>query len=230
MPTLKHALVLWSGGLDSTALIQYYLGNNYKVTALPVALVGNVNKTIREAAAREELAKHFQRWNTDQNRFELLQTSRVEMVSFGNLIGLSQAPIWLAALACRVERHHDEVAIGYVMNDDAASFSENIQAIWQSYGALTSDSPLHMVDRHPWPPLVFPILRVSKRRLWDNLGHEITDKVTWCEGEAGPQDKCGECVPCKKMIYFGLQPPKMSKSATESTEPEQSSDLKDKKE
>lgn len=188
----NRALVAWSGGVDSTALISRYLNEGWGVDALPVIVENNPNKMAREQRAREEAMRYFAPYNVT-----LLQPTKVHVGAWGD-IQMMQTPIWLWALASSVNEQHAEVAIGYVMEDDAISFIDEMKALWAAYSEF--------LGTHP--PLVFPLSKVHKRTLYNDLPYGLKTAVTWCEGELADNDRCGVCSPCKRMIFLDLQKPK----------------------
>lgn len=98
-------------------------------------------------------------------------------------------PCWLFALLICQERIFQEVAIGYVQNDDAVSFLDDIQKIWKSFKTIAP----HL------PKLVFPLVKTPKYQLYNTFPHELKTKITWCESP-DPDDRCGKCQPCKRML------------------------------
>lgn len=189
----KRVLVAWSGGLDSTYLIQHYLDKGYGVDAVACVLKNaRPSQMKRELAARKKMLKGYFR-GKDVN---LVGTSHIEFdgYCFASM-GLSQPPIWLLNLIVYIRPEHTEVAMGYVMNDDAVSFLDVISGIWNSYAGII---------QIPLPPMVFPLIKYKKTRVYGEIHYELRQQVTWCESPE-KADRCGYCPSCRKMIDLGLQ-------------------------
>lgn len=191
----KKVLIAWSGGLDSTYLIQEYLEKGYEVEVINCNFRnGGPQQMKREQAAMKKMMKGYFR----NKAVTLIGTSHIAFdgYCFGSL-NLSQVPVWLFNLISYLRGGHTEVAIGYVMNDDAVSFLDTIKGIWNSYADICSV---------PLPPLVFPLVKKKKWSIWCDLHDDLRKHVTWCESpeKASP---CGNCPSCKRMIDIGAQLP-----------------------
>lgn len=192
-------LCLWSGGLDSTYMLMQYLAAGVKVETCYVNFRNNTQKTIREKQAIENIMKLL------QSRGYILKHSEIETEGAPGKMFAMMIPL-LTGLYTRCNSAQTHVAIGYCMSDDAISFLKEIKQVWKSYAALgvagRSDG---------LPKLIFPLVQVSKHHMVKNLhtdellNNELLEMVTWCENYIDEKDRCGECVPCKKMISYGLQ-------------------------
>lgn len=187
----KKALVLWSGGLDSTGLICHYLSKGWLVDALPVRLKNTYGKNDREANAR---LKMFDAYFRAQG-VKLLGESVIYNDGAGDMV-FSQAPRWLNAAVAMVGVDHSEVALGYVMNDDAISYLDDFRRIWRAFGGLWPRG-------HQYPKLVFPFSKWQKIQILDIIPRQLHPMLTWCENP-GEIDHCGMCRPCKKALSLGL--------------------------
>jgi hypothetical protein len=182
--------VLWSGGLDSTYLIFKLLGEGHIVTASYCEITNNVDKTPRELAALDELCKVF----TNQNfKYEGVLCKVNVTGSF--LTSFSQMPLWITALLCSGARDADYVAIGYVMGDQAIAYLDDLKNIWKAYGALSNKK---------MPELVFPLAKVAKEEILNELSPGVVKLVTWCES-SGKTIPCGKCGPCWTRLGLDLR-------------------------
>lgn len=199
----KRVLVAWSGGLDSTFMIQHYLALGYGVDVI------NCNLTnARPAQMKREqraMSKMLKGYFKDKD-VQPIGASHIRLG--GNCfqaLNLAQIPVWLFNLISYLRPEHTEVALGYVMNDDAVSFLDSISAIWNGYSGLVN------MDL---PPLAYPLIRYKKYRIFSEIHPELRKHVTWCENPE-PADRCGMCPSCKKMIDQYLQlPPVLVESNT----------------
>lgn len=193
----KRVLVAWSGGLDSTYLIQRYLEMGYGVDAVTCNLANAYETQMkRERAAMKKMMKGYFK-GKDVN---LIGTSHIRLEGYCfSTLPLAQVPTWLYNLLCYLRENHVEVAVGYVMNDDAVSYLDSIRKVWNSFQELVHG---HMT----LPPLEFPLVKYKKTMIWNSLETELKKHVTWCENPA-KEDKCGRCSSCSKMVGLGLQDP-----------------------
>ena len=184
----EKVLVAWSGGVDSTYLIDQYLSQGYEVHALPIKILNNTHQVAREMKARDTMIKrYFNKYN-----FMCLQSIEISFDQIGDCLIYQQTPFWLMGLIISAKQDYKEVAIGYVMNDDAISHLEEIKQIWNSYAGIAPSLP----------PLVFPLTKTKKEHAYERLPQELKSLVTWCANETNDKDKCGKCIPCSRMSYL----------------------------
>lgn len=180
---------MWSGGHDSTYTIQKLLEGGHTVNAVYVALHNNKIKAAMEQAAIAELRKVLEL----NSRFEYLGT-RAEICIYGvspNLI-LSQALCW-AFCAAMWKADYDQIALAYIMNDDAISYLEDIKGAYYGFRGLRSDC---------LPELIFPLTKTSKVQVLQNLLPELRKHCVTCEFPRRRGEKfipCGKCRSCKRL-------------------------------
>jgi len=198
----KRVLVSWSGGVDSTYLIENYLGRGYKVDSVYTKIQNNDTKIVRELAAINKMQDYFKPY-AYTHLGDVGIDLNLSPINFN--IELAQPLLFLTTLFYALKPEHTEVAIGYILNDCAISYINDIQKTWKSFqGNCTTKLP----------PLVFPLSKTDKVQTYNGLPSEIKELVTWCES-AGEEDRCGECHPCKKMKYYGLFPGDVDTSAND---------------
>jgi len=189
---MKTAFVLWSGGLDSTALIYYYLKKGYKVDAGYVKLNNNENKTKQELDAIKSILTDLSPYNFHYKGIIL------ESTIYGSAI-LPQFPIWMTALVYITEMY-DEISLGYVMNDDAISFLEEIKQVWKSYE----------IFKYNKSELVFPLSKMNKEHIKSLLSENIFNKTVSCEMPIFDKKNkkyipCNNCGACKRRNSYLIE-------------------------
>lgn len=187
---MSHYFVLWSGGLDSTYLIEHLLTEGHKVTAGYIEVKNNDVQTKRELEAIDKLQVIFNKLYHQTFKYNGIVLSINVLSPSSNLI-LQQAAIWTSSWIT-VPKECDYIALGYVMNDCALSYLDDIRNAFNGIAGL--------VYKHI--PVVFPLIKYSKPQIWDNISYDLQKHITWCESL--DQDKCGQCVSCKRMINDGL--------------------------
>lgn len=215
----KHPLVLFSGGLDSTYLISQYLRVG-AVDTLSVQANQSEMKQIREEIARkrviEELGKMSRRYPFTVNREYMrdLNHQFTEVPDYDMVQPIS----WLtAALIVTDPKIHSEVAIAYLLGDQAPALRQYIDAFWHAGWKL-----LHWNE--PIVPLVFPLLDagLTKRKILDRIDKQLVSHVwscelpsirpgegvyfSWADVEEAKKDPrrlkaCGKCLPCRLMKH-----------------------------
>lgn len=199
--TKKVPLLLFSGGLDSTYMLQTYLEKG-DVEVLYVTASQGDEKVAKELEAREKIILVLQ----DITGNRVRRTHHVEMgrIFDGGVAdkGFLQAPAWIVG-ALQVSDHnvHSELAIGYVAGDQIACKIPYIQNVWDNIQTFV---------KHGSIPVVFPLQLLRKLHILDNIYPEIVQHVWVCEmplwwkdgkeilhGRAGGQLKsCGKCDAC----------------------------------
>lgn len=190
---------MWSGGFDSTYLVQLLLERGHHVSTRYLELVNNEEKTRLEHLAVAEMEPILRR------KFPFLGLHRQAGVYTACNIHQAtnvyapQLPMLLASLASAVEAHHTHAALGYVMHDTAISFLSDMQDIWAAYGRLSY--------LNPWPELEFPLSRYQKQGIKGNLMPELLEHCVCCEN--GPSMDlgarfCRTCAPCRRNREAGL--------------------------
>lgn len=180
----KSILVSWTGGLDSTYLVRKLLIEGHYVTTSYNKIICNINQSIREKEAIDNLLPLFKEYDN--------YLGHKETESIGGFTGnvrLAQIPSILQGLIMSYYEN-DEVAIGYVMNDDSVSFISDITKMWNSYKNICHDK---------FPKITFPIIKTNKRQIYNELPKRYTKLVTWCERNDEIKTKCGKCSSCKRM-------------------------------
>jgi len=179
----KTFAVLWSGGLDSTYLIQYLLDSGAsKVSAYSIKIENNKEQAKAEEKSINKLKDIFREKYPLKFYYERILTMYSEI---HGIIYLPQSPLFI--LAAHLIPNHDYTAIGYVMNDDAISFIPEIKRAYYGYKGL----------RDGTPKLVFPLVHYNKKVILERIDPLYLKHISYCEipvlGKA-----CQECPSCKR--------------------------------
>lgn len=184
--------VLWSGGADSTYLIYKSLQDGYEVTAGYAEIMNNTDKTKMELAAIELMLPFFNAFPDFRYVGPAAKTSLEHHPSSG--VVFWQLPTWLFTLQF-MRGDYDELAIGYVMNDDAISYLNEIEA-WYKAGR-----PFSKCEEERDAKLVFPLSKFKKDEGLRGLPENIKSLTVWCESpefDEGTQKwlACRRCHTC----------------------------------
>lgn len=184
----KHPLVLFSGGMDSTMLMQTLLPYTH-VYAFYIDANQAPDKRTKELEARQRLfdlfREHYEFRVQDDKTFDLNETY-VKTQNYAMVQPIS----WLTAALINFEPgRHSGVAIGYLLGDQAPAFRKDMEDFWRSGWALLRG------HQEPAPPLWFPLLDngYTKYDVVKKLKREFILNTWVCEN---PLTRFGEIVPC----------------------------------
>lgn len=193
----KRPLLLVSGGLDSTYMLQEALLQSH-VDVLYVEAGQCVKKVQAEKLARAAIfGKLIERTEVlpEDQRYHIRNYLEYKAVSFVDAPALvaSQSPVWLIAALYHFDPSiHSEVRIAYVMGDDALIYRHEMQKAWENLCLLTKGVAI---------PMVFPLMGWRKEHILQRVMPYLLEFVWVCEL---PQWKgntivaCHRCRPCKR--------------------------------
>lgn len=185
-------LVPWSGGLDSTCLVNMLLLQGHEVEALYIN-INDVGQDRRQLKAVKQMRDvYFNKFNFTLSIDTVPGVGLLSATAKSTLV-LGQVPAHIFNIIKYIG-DHDFVAIAYVMNDDAVSYLKEIEKIYKSYQGIFEKR---------LPQLHFPLIKHNKRMVFNALPVELREHVTWCENQF-ESDNCGKCKSCKRMqdIYI----------------------------
>lgn len=183
-------------------MIRKLIDEGHNVAAVYIEVKNNVEKSKRERAAIDVLRQGvvFVHPRTGmlkgcfEGHHEVLGTPSL---MFGMMSSLIYGLLIEISDAKQQGITYDQVAVGYVMGDDAISFIDDIRKVWKSLEAITG----------PLPELIFPLSKIKKIDIWNHpLMIALKSNITWCEWpkELVNNVPCGQCEPCRKMTATGI--------------------------
>lgn len=198
----KVPLLLFSGGLDSSYMLQTYLEQGNVETVYVKGLIGE-EKIAKELAARRKIIKVLQ----EKTGHYVL---RDHVVDIGNIFngsmpdqGFAQPPMWIVG-ALQVSDHtkHSHLAIGYVSGDQVACMIPYIVATWDNLqyfakgGRIPVEFPLQLKRKTDilcqiWPQVVQHVW-VCELPVWWRNGK----RLYYYDGAGGQIKACGKCAAC----------------------------------
>jgi len=181
--------VLWSGGLDSTYLIQHLLDADPSnvVWASYVEIENNKEKVPHELDAIKKMEPILK--NKYGDRFVYLGVAcKFSIKDLSNNLVFYQMPLWIAAVVCTTNNKVKEIAVGYVMNDDAISYLSEFRDIVKAFDTISHD---------PYPKISFPLSKISKTEIFRRIMPELKEHVVWCERPKNGKP-CRKCHSCER--------------------------------
>jgi len=193
----KDILIPFSGGLDSTYLIQKALeaSTDNHVYLIKFEIGNNITQTKMENKARDIIYNYFkERYG---NRVEFNRAQMKVDIKVGDLYSatLIQPVLWI--MGCSIfSSSIDEIHLGYVMGDDAISYLPEIKRLYNAYKPF-----IHTYVRRP--VLKFPLIKIKKTHIWNMIDDKLKKMISTCENPLIHDDvlsHCGKCKSCKTMI------------------------------
>lgn len=166
-------LILFSGGLDSTYLLQKKLQQG-DVEVLYVRGVLHEKKMEMEQERREKIIEFLEK--ETGNKVRKKHMIDLGPMPFGNMEdqAFTQPPMWmLGALMVSDVRKHTELLIGYVSGDQVMPVLAHIQSAW--------DQLQHICKQHAHVPVDFPLRFDSKIHILHHMYPDLMRLVWWCE-------------------------------------------------
>lgn len=199
----KYPLILFSGGNDSTCLLNLALVHSHVYT-LYVDASQHEDKIEMELRARAAIFKQLKQ---DAEHHVLADYGVRELQQLNGFHGwrmeLRQVLPWLIAALYTVDPEKmSEVQIGYLLDDDIAYKIEVIQRAWKNLWEL--------VFKEPLVPIRFPFIenRFTKADVLKNLPASLSNKTWVCEMPKRARKlfkPCGFCDPCLTVFTTKLK-------------------------
>ena len=194
----KKVGVLFSGGLDSTFLIWKNLKDGNTVVPFYFEIENNQKKPMLEKNRIELLYNEFNK-EFDGKIEPIKYVLKILVTDFSNNLFFKQIPIWILGMLFSDQKGLSEIQFGYVMNDDAISYLDDIKKIYKSYSTITDTLV----------PITFPLRKWKKCAILEDLPENYRNLVVSCENPIliGNEDAeilkykpCGHCVPCQHIL------------------------------
>lgn len=185
-------LLLFSGGLDSTYLLERLLSQGNVETVYVKSSQGD-EKIKKELDARDKIMQTLQA----NSKYHILADHIVDAGERGQKSGGSwkfkQPHIWLfGALEISDARRHSELNIAYVSGDQIMSVLPTVKAAWDALQLLSKHDPI---------PVKFPLSLYTKQDILGGINHAAYKEVWVCEDPIGKPgmkglSSCNRCTAC----------------------------------
>lgn len=189
----KTIIIYWTGGLDSTFLVYYYLMHGYTVKCQWVEIKNNDAKNLAEIKARKEIKEKLKAifmGCSFYNRFHFMNTPIMSVGFMGNsLAELPQALIWIFATTFYTEKH--DIVMGYCNGDDALGWLNQINTFIDCMNENMLKSPI---------TVHFPLVGMKKSWFHKAMPKSLLDLTHSCEYVNGSEEECS-CGPCRRRRF-----------------------------
>ena len=192
----KKVAILFSGGLDSTALAYQNCLEGNDVLLVYTKILNNPNKTKRELESCHKIKEIL--FDKFPNMQLTLAINEVKIGRNNENLNFAQIPVHFLSMVETCCNHWvDEIQIGYVMGDDAISYLDDLRKLYKDHRFLFEQEP---------PKLTFPLTKTKKiyingKYRNDNVFKELLKHVTFCESELTDVTRCNRCHSCKRYDY-----------------------------
>ena len=205
--------LIWSGGLDSTILLETVLALGMRVDIVSANIINNTEKTEREKKSRETILGKLVKKYPKKIRHYYEQDIVMRQQVVGCALRRTQYPVHLFNSIYYPE-DLDVILLGFIQDDVMHVPDEN--------GNLTSDASLFQKTFNTFKPMLgsennvsmmFPLINLTKEDIYKEATVEALTDTTWCEHAvelygklaAGPYGKkmanvCFRCKPCLLMM------------------------------
>ena len=183
---MKKAM-LFSGGYDSTYLLNDLMKNEDEITILSIkSNTLSKGKVLREEKARKRILDYLK---AKYYNCAVIETEVEVNFSHVSSHGLGQPLMWLPFMYLLVSEEY-EFNFSYICDDQAITHIDDFKKILETAGNFQKGTKI--ITK-------FPLRYFYKRDIISRLVHEdkfLFENATSCEG-IDEEDFCGECVPCK---------------------------------
>lgn len=199
-------LIPWSGGVDSTYLINLRLNQGHSVIAHWYELSGNAGQVQMETEARRRLTATIKELHRGIGSRFIVENDPVIEMAMRAVLDLSQPPLWVYGLVHSIKKIYQQVdciEMAYVCNDDAISWLSEIQKLYRAYQPFLEKE---------LPPLRFPMIKMKKCNIYHELHPLLRKQVVMCENPDMLTDDekalnpdtiwkhCNQCHSCKTFL------------------------------
>jgi 7-cyano-7-deazaguanine synthase in queuosine biosynthesis len=194
-----------SSGFDSTYLIWKNLKEGNKVIPLYVDTNINKDQKIIERNNLHTICEYFVRQFTYEKISRWQETVKVDVDASCKII-LQQPQVWVYGAYIFSQKEDlivDEIQLGYIMNDDALSFIDEIKGLWDALNKFQVSWRTNPISQ-----LTFPLIKMPKEHLMEIAATQYPDifhKIHFCEFPKEDGSNCELCVSCKKAYDKGYQ-------------------------
>lgn len=184
---MKRPLVLFSGGLDSTALLENILKTG-PCDTLYINGSQSSEKAKKELAARKSIIEYLNANSMHKVISDYTPGYSINLNSNG--CRYSQPVSWLVgALGILNQDIHNGLYVGYVYDDGGfCRHIPTLENIWRD---------MQMVSKWDKPvPLHYPLIDTNKVDILNRIDPELLTKIWVCETPTSEGKACLKCNPC----------------------------------
>ena len=178
----NNVLLLFSGGIDSTACIQYYLDLGYSLNPLFIKF-GQLSES-QELKSAQQICKYY------ELSLRELNVETRNTFSTGEIVGRNL--MFLANALFNIE-NNNLIVMGL---HSGTGYYDCSEAFVKSFNKIVNETTDGLVR------LETPFVNWNKKQIWDycktkNIPIELTYSC-----EKGKEKRCGKCATCLSLIHI----------------------------
>jgi len=183
------SLVLWSGGCDSTLILDRLLANSSELN--PVRALTIIHDQIypkkQPALARKKAKAYWKKkgFHLDHVEFNVTRTGNIQANQSG---GLSQPMFWLS-FSIPYLLEEEDLYLGYVREDCIWHYKKELYGVFENWRKMSRRiGELRTPFEWTHKSAVISVLKDVD---------DLYKRTWWCEQVSNSKEPCGECTPCE---------------------------------
>ena len=192
---MSKILLMFSGGLDSTAVFYKLIKENKSLYVHHMHLGNEENRMEAESIAVKKVCNYMKQFGNF-----IYSESHHDLPTFGkNFMWDSDLYNFMAGSICKSVRDIEFVALGMTKSDLSPSVSERANRgtkIFESFGSSAQK--------------IYPVVEMTKKEICDYLPEDLR-KLTWsCRTPIYEGDKilkCNKCKACRELRHITFPKP-----------------------
>lgn len=183
-------LLIWSGGMDSTACLIHLLENNEDFDTLYINLNNNERKAKKEKESREIIKTLI---STKYNKLYIDNELQLGDIRPIGILHLTQPALWAAAIAF-YGNEYDTIVMGYIKEDNFWHHRNDFEIAVQRLYNITH---LNKKILTFWYPFEWHSKENILKEVYlkNSFTRRVFQNIWTCEGSE--DEECGNCDPCK---------------------------------
>lgn len=209
----KGFLCMFSGGLDSTAMLHGLLTNpkyeHFNVYVHHINFINRENRHLAELEAARNIVQYYhdrkdiRAFDYKESTFDTSTMDRNWSSAFPYDMDVT---CFMAAQVCRAKPQIKYVGIA-VPKDDFIENNPATLARIKHAPEVFSAALYHFPPEIPRPVVIYPTQNLMKKQLWQSLPGDVRKHIWYCRTPVWVDKvptKCGKCHTCKQMTQSGL--------------------------
>ena len=188
----KIPLVVFSGGVDSTALLIYYFSHNIPHATCYAQIPNNAPQHRRELTARKRIIDKLTKIYGNYHTKDTIISGVYSSIKNPNRLS-PLAYTWLWSIVYGIDlQHYSQIDFGYIRSDCFWHYAQSVREVYTQMMSITTFTP---------PKLAYPLEWYTKQGVYDTFYAfdknvlPVFDLTYTCEiGKVKPCGKCNKCI------------------------------------
>jgi len=188
---------MYSGGLDSAGMLYQLLTEeqyaNFSIHVHHVSLLNFQNREKAEMVATQKTTEIMQRIKPFKVTYGV-----VDYMFLSKMLLDTDTCAFVAGQISLTDRSIKHIAVGR-QKDDLGNNTAREESVVKRDALLDS---LFLYSKYPVPDMIYPVVHMTKKEIWDMLPADIRDASWSCRMPKYKGDTptaCGRCSPCMSL-------------------------------